>query len=388
MNRPQFSIVIPTRQRHQTLGYAIQSVLFQDWPDYEVVVMDNCSSPETWDVVKQFRSPRLKYERAPRVLPMNENWELGLDRTEGEYVFFMGDDDAVMPDGLRLAANILARAPFDVLSWLKYTYWWDSAIEPTVRGRLFVHYGCQFHQVDRMATIQNFYDWRTGMNRLPSIYTALVKRTLIEKVRAQTGGKYFALGAPDVYTGLANAWFGDLIGFFERGLSIGGNSGFSTGTAWYFRSKGQARRDAYHADEGKDESQLMHPALIPSVNLEVNLADTLLRTRELLFPDEPRFQVNIPLVLAAMAANMNRDPESYDVVVGEIRALAAKYSLDPGTVALPPRAPVQRATSQGLMYGAGQSVEGLAVNCPEAGVHDVAQAARLAAAVLPVLTIQ
>jgi glycosyltransferase involved in cell wall biosynthesis len=388
MNRPRFSIVIPTRQRHQTLGYAIQSVLFQHYPDFELVVMDNCSSAETWDVVKQYRSPRLRYERAPRVLPMNENWETGLSLTQGDFVFFMGDDDALMPDGLQLAASILERAPLDVLSWLKYTYWWDSAIEPTVRGRLFVHFGCNFHQLDRMQTIQSFYDWRTGMNRLPSIYTSLVKRTLIEKVKAATGGRYFALGAPDVYTGIANAWFGETLGFFERGLSIGGNSGFSTGTAWYFRSKGQARRDAYHADEGKDESQLIHPALIPSVNLEVNLADTQLRTRELLFPGDERFQVRIPTVLAAMAANINRDPESYDVVLEEIRALANKYEIDPATVGLPPRAGGGRAIAQGLMLGPNQALEGLAVNCPEAGAHDVAQAARLAASVLPVLTIQ
>jgi hypothetical protein len=226
------------------------------------------------------------------------------------------------------------------------------------------------------------------MNRLPSIYTSLVRRTLIDTIRHNTGGKYFALGAPDVYTGIANAWFGETLGLFERGLSIGGNSGFSTGTAWYFRSKGQARRDAYHADEGKDERELVHPSLIPSVNLEVNLADTQLRTRELLFPNEERFQVKIPTVLAAMAANINRDPASYDVVVEEIRALAAKYSIDPATVGLPPRAPEARAIAQGLLVGPNQSLEGLAVSCQEAGVHDVAQAARLAASVLPVLTIQ
>jgi hypothetical protein len=85
---------------------------------------------------------------------------------------------------------------------------------------------------------------------------------------------------------------------------------------------------------------------------------------------------------------MNRDPASYDAVVEEIGALAAKYSIDPATVALPPRASEARAAAQGLMFGPGQSLDGLAVCCPEAGVHDVAQAARLAASVLPVLTIQ
>ena len=120
----------------------------------------------------------------------------------------------------------------------------------------------------------------------------------------------------------------------------------------------------------------------------MNLADTQLRTRELLFPGDPRFEVRIPTVLAAMAANMNRDPASYDTVAAEIQALAAKYAIDPATVSLPARAGEGRALAQGLLFGPGQALEGLAVCGPEAGVHDVAQAARLAASVLPVLTIQ
>mgnify|MGYP000163564668 CR=1 FL=1 len=96
---PRFSIVIPTRPRHQTPAYAIQRVLCQSFPDFELAVLDNCSSPETWDMMKQFRTPKL----------------------------FMGDDDALMPDGLGLANDIRSRAPMDVLSWLKYTYRWDWA---------------------------------------------------------------------------------------------------------------------------------------------------------------------------------------------------------------------------------------------------------------------
>jgi glycosyltransferase involved in cell wall biosynthesis len=387
MSRPRFSIVIPTRQRHQTLPYAIQSVLFQDFPDYELIIMDNCSSPETWDVVKQFRTPKLNYQRSPRVLPMNDNWETGLAMTEGEYVFFMGDDDALMPDGLSLAASILDRLPLDVLSWDKYTYWWDDAIEPSVRGRLFLHVGCGFMMLDREAVLKAYYGWQIGMGALPSIYTSLVRRSLIDEIRAGCG-RYFPLGAPDVFTGISNLWFGRQIGRFERGLSMCGNSGYSTGTAWFFRSKGQGRRDAYHADEGRDERELIHPSLIPSVNLEVNLADTQLRAKQLLFAGDDRFEVRIPVVLAQMAANINRDPESYDLVAAEIRELAGRHGIDPASIPLPPRAPAMRTAVQGPLFGPDQTLQTLAIHCPAAGVHDVAQAARLASAVLPAVTIQ
>jgi len=387
VSRPRFSVVIPTRQRHATLGYAIQSVLFQDYPDYELIVMDNCSSAETWDVVRQFRTPKLRYDRSPRVLPMNENWEAGLRMCEGEYVFFMGDDDAIMPDGMALADAVLSRVDLDVLSWRKFTYWWDDAIEPSLRGRLFLHPGCHFQILDNKATLAAYYDWKIGMGALPSIYTSFVRRDLTARAAAACGGRYFALGAPDVFTGISNLWFGRQIAAFERGLSIGGNSGYSTGTAWYFRSKGAHRRDAYHADEGQDERGLIHESLIPSVNLEINLCDTQIRAKQLLFPDDDRFQVRIPLLLAQMAANINRDPDSYDIVLREIAELAAKHSIDAASVPVPPRAPAARQTLQGPLCGADGRLDTLALYGPQAGVRDVAQAARLAAAALPVLTI-
>ena len=387
MSRARFSIVIPTRQRHETLHYAIQSVLFQDFPDYELVVQDNCSGPETWDVVKQFRSPKLKYQRSPRVLPMAENFEAALPLCEGEYVYYMGDDDAIMPDGMRLADQILRRADLEVLAWQKYTYWWDNAIEPSMRGRLFVHFGVGFRVLDSEDTLQRYYNWQIGMGDLPSIYTGFVRRSFINQVMERYG-KYFALVVPDTYTGILNLALSRKAGWFERGLSLCGNSGNSTGSAWFYRSKGRHRRDAYHADEGQSEQELMHPSLIPSVNLEVNHADTMLRAKELLFPKDERFQVRIPQVLNAMAANINRDPDSYDDVLAEIRALAEKHTIDMGSLRIPPRAQAARPFFQGPIFGQDQRLNAFALNCAEAGVHNVAQAARLAAAALPVVTIQ
>jgi glycosyltransferase involved in cell wall biosynthesis len=388
MSRPRFSIVIPTRQRHQTLAYAIQSVLFQDYADFELIVQDNCSGPETWDVVKQFRTPKLKYQRSPRVLPMNQNWEMGLALCEGEFLFYMGDDDALMPDGLRLAQDILSRARLDVLTWQKYTYWWENALEPTLHGRLFVHTGCNFQAVDPRSMLEAFYDWKIGFGTLPSIYTSLVHRDVVARAKARTGGTYFTLGAPDVWTGIVNAFLARQVGVFERGLSISGNSGPSTGCSAFFRSKGAARLKEYYNEEGKTLEELTHPALIPSVNLEINHADHQLRAKEMLFPDDVRLQVKMPLVLASMAANLNRDPDSYDVVLEELRQLAAKHSIPLSSLAIPPRARSAKQTIQGPIFGPDQKLQCLAVNCPEAGVRDAHQAARLTAALLPQLTIQ
>lgn len=387
MSKPRFSIVIPTKERHATLGSAIQSVLAQEEDSFEVIVQDNCSSPETAAVVRQFASAKLKYNRASSPLPMNENWEAGLELCEGEYIYFMGDDDALMPDGLRLAASLLNRLPLEILSWRKYTYWWDNAVEPTLAGRMFLHLDTAFQQLDPLALLEAHYDWRVGTDILPSIYSSLVHRDIIARVKAKTG-KYFAVGAPDNFTGIANAAVAQSVGWFERGLSLCGNSGASTGCSYFFRSRGAERRGAYHQEEGKSIAEIIHPALIPSVNLEVNFADMQLRVKEMMFPDDTRIRFNPHKMLLSMASNINRDPASYDEVAAEIRQLATKCGIDPSLIALPPRQNAVRATMQGPLTGPNSQVNMLAVNCSQAGVHDAARAAVLATSVLPVLTIQ
>lgn len=387
MPDPMFTIIIPTRERHRTLASAIQSVLQQEGADFELIVQDNCSSEDTWKVVRNFKSPRLKYNRSPYVLPMNENWEQALPLATGEWIFYLGDDDAMMPDGIRLAAVILERAPMEILMWEKYTYWWDDALEPAVAGRMFLHLGHHFEMQDPRQILRGYYNWELGFGALPSVYTAFVRRKLIGRVKEKTG-KYFLVGAPDNFTGIANAFLAESAGKFQRGLSLCGNSGQSTGCSYFFRSKGERRRRDYHAEEGKDIAQIIHPALVPSVNLEIGQADMQLRAKEILFPEDTSYQVPMLKVLHAIAANINRDPESYDETLQDLHSLARKLGVEPGTIPVPPRAEGPKNRLQGPIRNERGEVQSIAVNCAEAGVHDAFSAARLAGSMLPVLSIQ
>ncbi|PYS69770.1 MAG: hypothetical protein DMF69_15850 [Acidobacteria bacterium] len=94
-NRPQFSVVIPTRNRASSfLATAVQSVLKQTFGDFELIVSDNFSDDNTFDVVKSFDDSRIRYVRTAGFLPINESWEFGIHRARGEYVTFLADDDA------------------------------------------------------------------------------------------------------------------------------------------------------------------------------------------------------------------------------------------------------------------------------------------------------
>jgi glycosyltransferase involved in cell wall biosynthesis len=393
MAGPKFSVLIPTRQRARTLRYAIESVLQQQGcDDFEVVVQDNCSSPETADVVRGFTDSRVRYFRTESVLPMHVNWEDGLRHCEGEYLIVLGDDDGLLPDSMVLAAQILAKSNLDVLHWQKHTYWWNDAIREDTRGMLYLNFGHGFSAINRAQTIKGFFAWEVGFGGLPDAYSSFVHRRVIDRV-VKESGTYFGPPlpckpcSPDIYSGIANLAAGDRLASFARGLSIGGNSGASNGTAHVYRKEGVELRDRYYRDEGMATLEALHPALIPSSNIELAVAAVMFVAKERLFHSDPDCQVDLSRTLLAMIANINRDPTGYDETKADIFRFAEKLGVDPKTLTIPPKGVRRPAPLQGPIHGPSGACLGLAVNCREAGINDVAGAARLAYGLLPKLKV-
>src|SRR5476649_943362 len=95
----RFSILVPTRQRPDTLPATLATLVEQPGDDYEIVVADNFGDEEVARVIAaaQQANPRVKHVRTDRVLPMAQNWERGLAACTGEYVSVLGDDDGFLP---------------------------------------------------------------------------------------------------------------------------------------------------------------------------------------------------------------------------------------------------------------------------------------------------
>ncbi len=105
------TVVIPTFNRAQWLGGAIESVLAQTSPDFTLIVSDNASTDATPDVVAGFDDPRLVYVRLERHLGLNDHFNLCLERAATDYVFLLPDDDRIAPELLETTAGVLDRNP-------------------------------------------------------------------------------------------------------------------------------------------------------------------------------------------------------------------------------------------------------------------------------------
>ena len=104
MNRkevaPEVSAVITTHNRQHLVGRAIRSVLNQTYKDLEIIVVDDCSSDKTQEVVSGVKDSRVQYIRLERNSGGVAARNTGTKMASGKYVAFLDDDDEWQPEKL------------------------------------------------------------------------------------------------------------------------------------------------------------------------------------------------------------------------------------------------------------------------------------------------
>ena len=73
--RNKFTIIIPTRERCDTLYHTIRTCLNQTYKNYEIIVSDNFSQDDTKKIVTSFDDKRITYINTGKRCSMSENFE-------------------------------------------------------------------------------------------------------------------------------------------------------------------------------------------------------------------------------------------------------------------------------------------------------------------------
>lgn len=111
MNTPLVSVIIPTYNGADHLGDAIQSVLDQTYPNFELIVVNDASPDGTEQVVKRFDDPRLKYISHGINSGVGQARYTGLQASTGEVIFLLDQDDYYHPEKLHYHMAFLESHP-------------------------------------------------------------------------------------------------------------------------------------------------------------------------------------------------------------------------------------------------------------------------------------
>lgn len=122
---PRVSVVIPTHNSARYLDDAIQSVLAQDYADFELLVVDDASTDDTADHVARYRDPRVRYLRNDTQRGIAGARNRGIDAARGEFIASLDGDDRAYASRLSCQVAFLDAHPDHaaVGSWAR---WMDA----------------------------------------------------------------------------------------------------------------------------------------------------------------------------------------------------------------------------------------------------------------------
>ena len=109
--KPLISVIITTYNRREILNRAIESVVKQTFKDWELFIVDDCSTDDTEEKMR-WVNPKIKYIRRKKnwgnqTRPINEVLPL----TKGKYICFLDSDNEYMPDHLQTLLKSITASP-------------------------------------------------------------------------------------------------------------------------------------------------------------------------------------------------------------------------------------------------------------------------------------
>lgn len=121
MNMPLVSVIMPCYNNASYVGAALESVLSQDYPNFEVIVVDDGSTDNSVAVLEQF-GDRITVIQQPNQGPAAAR-NNGLKAASGKYVAFNDSDDFWLPGKLSAQITYLEQNPDIGLCYCDWAVW-------------------------------------------------------------------------------------------------------------------------------------------------------------------------------------------------------------------------------------------------------------------------
>lgn len=108
---PLISVIMSVYNEQDYIEDALRSILDQTEPDFELIIVDDCSTDDTVSIIEGLNDDRIILVRNEENCGLTKNLNKALTMTRGEFIARMDGDDISMPDRFRVQVDYLRAHP-------------------------------------------------------------------------------------------------------------------------------------------------------------------------------------------------------------------------------------------------------------------------------------
>lgn len=109
--QPLVTIITVTYNSSAYVRDAIESVLAQQYTNFEYIIGDDCSTDNTWDIIGEYKDPRIRKYRNAENLREYLNRNKAIEMANGKYLLFIDGDDILLTHGLGYYVSMIEKFP-------------------------------------------------------------------------------------------------------------------------------------------------------------------------------------------------------------------------------------------------------------------------------------
>lgn len=324
---PLFTVIIPQKDRAEYLIHTLKTCMIQDYPNFEIIVSDDCSTDDSVQVVQMLmkKDSRIKLFAHQNHLGMRDNFEFALNQVRDGYVMALGGDDGLVPGCIWRMHEILSTTKKELLTWTPagFNYSDDEGGKNIFYIRRKKNNGVKFIKSEMFLNkiAQTFL---YQIDECPMFYMKGVASTaLVNRVKSRTpDNSFYYCPTPDGFSGVVLAGEVEDYAFTYEPLTIGGDTKKSQGKNYRRTDKKsiEAAKQFFYDNLKKPmHTELASQQYSPLVTLMT--ADYLLTARDL--PGWPgKFKpISFEELIRASFKLIEKSPLENELLVRELNIL-------------------------------------------------------------------
>jgi glycosyltransferase involved in cell wall biosynthesis len=108
---PAISVILPVFNAEKYLKDSIESLFAQSFSDFELIIIDDCSTDNSFEILEGFSDPRIRLYRNDKNLRVVKTLNKGLELAQGKYIARMDADDIAHPERFQQQINYFDKNP-------------------------------------------------------------------------------------------------------------------------------------------------------------------------------------------------------------------------------------------------------------------------------------